>query len=89
MTIKIGGEHFVFTTSFDKQIDVRDAEKAANGLFEEYRRKFPMASSAALLARVAFTLAASYLDFFDINNAALDLAQKADSRIQEILESGI
>lgn len=39
MTINIGGEHIRLTVAFNSQDIVRDAEKAATQLFDEWRRK--------------------------------------------------
>ena len=39
MTINIGGEHLQLSVDFNRQDNVREAEKAASGLFETWRRK--------------------------------------------------
>lgn len=84
MTIKIGCERLSLKTTFDRQKDVRAAEKTADALFEEYRRKFPSATDAGVMARVAYRLAAKYMELSQITNEALSLAQKADKQLCDI-----
>lgn len=85
LKIKIGEERLMLNIPFDGQDDARDAEKIANDLFKRFRLKFPSATDAGILARVAYRLAANYLEAAAVNARALDLAEEAEKKIGSLI----
>lgn len=75
MNINIAGEHIPLSVEFDRQNAVRNAEKAADSLFQTWRKKWPAKSDKELLAMVAYQFASYYHELIERHeNAALTAA---------------
>ncbi|ROT03845.1 cell division protein ZapA [Muribaculaceae bacterium Isolate-037 (Harlan)] len=85
MTINIGGEHIRLTVAFNSQDIVRDAEKAATQLFDEWRRKWPSRSDKEVMAMVAYQFAYFYRKLLIMHADAADIAQTCNHRLSDLL----
>ena len=85
MTINIGGEHIRLTVAFNSQDLVREAEKAATQLFDEWRRKWPSRSDKEVMAMVAYQFAYFYRKLLIMHADAADIAQTCNHRLSDLL----
>lgn len=86
MTINIGGEHIGLTVAFNSQDLVRDAEKSAARLFEEWRSKWPSRSDKEVMAMVAYQFAYLYRKLLEVHYEAADMANICNDRIASLLD---
>lgn len=87
MTINIGGEHIQLSVPFDRQDSVRDAEKAAAKLYDDWRKKWRSRSDKEILAMVAYQFASYYIDMLSRYENAKQLAELCDQRLTDILNN--
>ncbi len=85
MTINIGGEHIQLSVAFDRQNAVRDAEEAAAGLFETWRKRWPSRSDKEILAMVAYQYALYYQELLERYEKAAALARDTDEKLAKII----
>lgn len=86
MTINIGGEHLSLTVSFNSQDDVRDAEKAASQLYQQWRAKWPTRSDKEIMAMVAYQFAFFYRKLLGLQQNAIELVNDCSSEIEGMIE---
>lgn len=87
MTINIGGEHLQLSVDFNRQDAVREAEKAASNLYNEFRVNWPSRSDKEILAMVAYRFAYHYQGLLERHQTALHLAEEIDGKIDAILRN--
>ncbi len=87
MTINIGGEHLQLSVDFNRQDAVRDAEKAAADLFNDFKLNWPSRSDKEILAMVAYRFAYHYQGLLERHQAAARLAEEIDSGLDAILRN--
>ena len=85
MTINIGGEHISLSVDFNRQDAVRDAEKAADDLFDKWRLRWPTRTNQAILAMVAYQFAYFYQDLLERYEKASTAAEESLSLIDSYL----
>lgn len=87
MTINIGGEHILLSVAFNRQETVRDAEKAADDLFQNWRKKWPSRSDKEILAMVAYQFASFYQELLARVESAAVTAEETDRILSKILDN--
>ncbi|MEZ3551057.1 MAG: cell division protein ZapA [Muribaculaceae bacterium] len=87
MTIHIGGEHIRLSVAFDRQNAVRDAEKAAHDLYQDWRAKFPNRSDKEVLAMVAYQFASYYTGLLERFEKASATAADIDAKLSKIIST--
>lgn len=79
MQIRIANETINLNVGFDRQDDVRQAEKSVNELYKRWRKQFPMRSDTELLAMISYQFALYYYDM-------LHRGQRTEEQIDRIRE---
>lgn len=85
MNIHIGGTHLQLISDFDKQEDVREAEKAASTLFSQWRARWPHRSDEEILAMVAYKFSAFYHEELKKEAQSAKLASGTRERLSDVL----
>lgn len=80
--INIAGEFIQLAVPRDKQLSVRECEKAINELYSEWRHKFPRKAHSELMAMMTY----QYASYFQELSARYDRLTQALSRTSERLD---
>lgn len=85
ITINVAGEHIALSVDLNKQSMVRQAEKAAAGLYDAWRSRWPAKSDKEILAMVAYQFASYYQELLLRIEDATVLAQSTLARLDNIV----
>lgn len=87
MYINIAGERIELNADFDRQDEIREAERNVGRLYDQWRKKFPGKSVTQLLAMIAYQYASFYLSLASERRDAQEEASRIEAMLDRVLES--
>lgn len=83
--INIAGENLPLSVAADQQDLVRETEKNINGLYDDWRRRYPRRTPTQLLAMMAYQYASYYLALTRRDHRAAAELRQLEQEIDSLL----
>lgn len=86
--INIAGEFIILTVPYEQQDTIRRYEKSINGLYSDWRLKFPKKTPGELMAMLLFQYASYYFELDDRQKRLSDDLRAVDEDLDKLLNPG-